>query len=434
MWLLIAFLVLAHPGFVSAQEELAPPDVTATPLPVGSGARALGQSAFIAVADDATAASWNPAGLIQLERPEVSVVGSWILGVQDFSSHSPRIDIGREEWSNAELNFASVAYPFRVAEKNFVVSLNYHEVYDFGLDLSFDQTVRGSTSNLPLEIDVESDGAVSSTSLAGSTSVTPDLAVGAGLNLYRDKFLGDDTWKVETSGAGTGTLAGKMSTFRFHNTETFENFRAWNATLGLLWDAWSAGERKLTLGLVYQTPFTATVDRETEAHSALDGMTFESRAEEEFDMDIPQSAGAGFNYRFSDSFSVSGDVQWTDWSDFLQDSESGTRSSPIGGGPVEHIDDTVAVRVGTEKLFSGQKAIYALRGGAFYEPRPVLGEPMDVFGVSLGTGLTTNWYSLDFAYQFRFGEDVSGRNLGLDRSLDYNVQEHRLIGSLVIYF
>ena len=36
-----------------------------SPNPVGSGARALGWgSAFIAVADDATAASWNPGGLI----------------------------------------------------------------------------------------------------------------------------------------------------------------------------------------------------------------------------------------------------------------------------------------------------------------------------------------------------------------------------------
>ena len=53
-----------------------PIKISITPEPVGSGARALGQSAFIAVADDATAASWNPAGLINLERPEASFVGA----------------------------------------------------------------------------------------------------------------------------------------------------------------------------------------------------------------------------------------------------------------------------------------------------------------------------------------------------------------------
>jgi hypothetical protein len=40
--------------------------------PVGSGARALDMvGAFIAGADDATAGSWNPGGLIQLEPPKI---------------------------------------------------------------------------------------------------------------------------------------------------------------------------------------------------------------------------------------------------------------------------------------------------------------------------------------------------------------------------
>lgn len=51
-------------------------EITSSPNPVGSGARAIGMGgAFIAVAADATAASWNPGGLVQLERPEVSAVG-----------------------------------------------------------------------------------------------------------------------------------------------------------------------------------------------------------------------------------------------------------------------------------------------------------------------------------------------------------------------
>ena len=52
-------------------------DIPTSFNPVGSGARALGMGgAFIAVADDATAASWNPGGLIHLENPEVSMVGA----------------------------------------------------------------------------------------------------------------------------------------------------------------------------------------------------------------------------------------------------------------------------------------------------------------------------------------------------------------------
>jgi long-subunit fatty acid transport protein len=43
----------------------------------GSGARAAGMgNAFIAVSADGTAASWNPAGLSQLRKPEFSLVHS----------------------------------------------------------------------------------------------------------------------------------------------------------------------------------------------------------------------------------------------------------------------------------------------------------------------------------------------------------------------
>ena len=41
----------------------------------GSGARAAGMGdAFVAVSDDGTAATWNPAGLAQLRQPEFSFV------------------------------------------------------------------------------------------------------------------------------------------------------------------------------------------------------------------------------------------------------------------------------------------------------------------------------------------------------------------------
>ena len=61
--------------------------ISSSPNPVGSGARALGMGgAFIAVADDATAASWNPGGLIQLERPEISLVGDYTYKRVKFTS------------------------------------------------------------------------------------------------------------------------------------------------------------------------------------------------------------------------------------------------------------------------------------------------------------------------------------------------------------
>src|SRR5262245_27042219 len=83
----------------------------------GSGARAAGMAnAFIAVSDDGTAASWNPAGLAQLRKPELSVVSStfgrslWANGFRtrdDLSAFTS----AHSSYQGPYLDFASRAVP-----------------------------------------------------------------------------------------------------------------------------------------------------------------------------------------------------------------------------------------------------------------------------------------------------------------------------------
>ena len=91
---------------VNAQEAVPQKVISAsTPNPVGSGARAVGMGgAFIAVADDATAASWNPAGLTQLKKPEISFAYSYFRRRDDFSSRQHPETSGMQETNNNELN------------------------------------------------------------------------------------------------------------------------------------------------------------------------------------------------------------------------------------------------------------------------------------------------------------------------------------------
>ena len=99
--------------------------------PVGSGARALGMGgAFIAVADDATAASWNPGGLIQLETPEVSIVGAYFNRTEDLTFGESPESNGSQEVTDSNLNYLSAAYPFTAFKRNMIVSLNYQYFYD----------------------------------------------------------------------------------------------------------------------------------------------------------------------------------------------------------------------------------------------------------------------------------------------------------------
>ena len=71
--LLIVFFILLFSFSINAQLDLnLGPDWNFT----GVGARVAGMGgAFIGVADDATAVSWNPAGLTQLDKPEASIAG-----------------------------------------------------------------------------------------------------------------------------------------------------------------------------------------------------------------------------------------------------------------------------------------------------------------------------------------------------------------------
>ena len=111
---------------MAAEAQVVDFTITSAPSPVGSGARAMGQAgAFIATADDATAASWNPAALIILEKPEASVVGSSEAQTRSFE-HA-----GTQSNDYTAFNYLSASYPFSIKEKNFVVSVNYQRLYDF---------------------------------------------------------------------------------------------------------------------------------------------------------------------------------------------------------------------------------------------------------------------------------------------------------------
>ena len=144
-------------GSQSDEERLkevvvSPVSISSAPRPVGSGARALGMGAFTAIADDATAASWNPAGLIQLERPEISGVGSYLSRSEDFVSADAGLGVDPGDMSSTDINYLSGVLPFRVFNTNFVVSLNYQQVYSFDRKLHFtyfDRSIDEMTERLP---------------------------------------------------------------------------------------------------------------------------------------------------------------------------------------------------------------------------------------------------------------------------------------------
>lgn len=446
--LFIIMLLLTQISLLFTQssfaEETEPSPINAIPLPVGSGARALGMGgAFIAVADDATAASWNPGGLTQLERPELSVVGSFLSMHQDFNPGSTGLlSLNDEGAYTTDLNYASVAYPFKVFGKNLVASLNYQQKYDFHDEIDFRKTIEDPDIEFfdETSTDFKSRGGIAALTPAIAMQVMPKLSIGVAVNIYTDEYFGDFAWRGTTRKRTTETLYDTTTVFASDEDVTFKNFQAVNVTVGMLLDVWEKEEKRLTFGAVFHSPYTADVDRIIDLVSSENGtINPPVHIREHFEIDFPMSFGGGFGFRYSDALSFSMDVTWTDWSEFEQENEeSGRESLPIGGitKPTDkEIDDTYAVRFGTEYLIFRQKMIIPVRGGLFFEPRPSLDDPTDVYGVSVGSGITFKRFSIDGAYQFRWANDGEGEDFGgALNGTTFDLNEHLFLASVIVYF
>nr|MBC8493105.1 outer membrane protein transport protein [Chloroflexota bacterium] len=357
-------------------------------------------------------------------------VGAWRYVQEDFSAANPLKPIYPENWSDSEINFMSYAQPIEVGNSDVVLSVNYHQVYDFAVEFNRNETtplspLAGSTRQMVDREDGKSKGAISAYTLAGGLSMPdwPEISIGVGINWYAQSLLNDYAWQVKktTTGVTLRDPGPDIVHTPSTSTETFDDVQAHNFTLGLLWDAYEKQENLLTFGLVCHTPFTVGVHREVYRVQSDDSEP--NVVDESMDIDFPLSLGAGLNYRFSDSLSAAFDVEWKEWSKFTQKHSDGTEISRIS-------DDTLAYRLGGEYLFldSARESVLACRGGVFYEPRPAWDKIVPVYGFSAGLGWTLReQFSLDFAYQYRWGEEDLG-------NIDYKIKEDFFVLSLIRYF
>jgi long-subunit fatty acid transport protein len=413
--------------------------IASSPNPVGSGARALGMGgAFIGVADDATAASWNPAGLIQLEKPELSIVGEYFSRSDEFSSDQhPEID-NTADVDDFNLNYFSATYPFHFY-RNMVVSINYQRLYDF--KRSFDYRFDFSDAGLDVMQDksFDQDGFLGALGFAASIEIIPKLSFGATLNIWTDQLLWDNGWDAKFSEGAVGTLAGSPVTINTKIKDDYSEFRGINANFGLLWNI----NQYFTLGGVIKTPFKASLKHEfsfdqvqTFGAPVNTVITSQENFTENVDLYMPLSYGAGLAVRFSDVFTMDIDVYRTDWSDFFLKDGQGNKFSPIDGRPKSesNVKDTTQVRIGGEYLFISQKnnIIVPLRAGLFYDPEPSEDEVKDFYGIAVGSGIAYKQFIFDAAYQFRWGNNVDTGNL-IATSKD-DVRQHSVLASIIFHF
>ncbi len=409
-------------------------EIHSSPNPVGSGARALGMGgAFIAIADDATAASWNPGGLFRLKLPEVSVVYAGVHRIEDNSFGNLPDASGTQTISENAINYLSAAYPFNLWDRNMIVSINYQYLYDFSREWNF--PVRWNSQGLTQDyaVDFQQDGSLSAIGIAYCIEITPQFSLGFTFNIWEDG-LNRNQWEEKVREAGSATYGSNEINFESYRYDRYA-FSGYNVNLGILWRSF---RNRLSFGAVFKSPFKADLKHFHEysyVSSAQAEGTPPDIGETHEKMEMPMSYGIGIAYRFSDEFSASIDIYRTEWDDFVRTDANGRETSPITGLPPgeSDIDPTHQVRMGAEYLFIKPTCLISLCGGIFYDPAPARGNPDDFFGFSIGSGFGMKQWDFDIAYQYRFGNNV-GSSVLEAWEFSQDVHEHTVYSSVIFHF
>jgi long-subunit fatty acid transport protein len=428
-------------------------DISSSPNPVGSGARAMGMGgAFIGVADDATAASWNPGGLIQLETPEVSIVGAYNYRREDTTYNAFPEASGPNSVSTFELSYFSGAYPFFALNRNMIVSLNFQHLYDFNKKVSYKYSINDPSPPallLDISLDYEQGGAFKAISPAFAVQLTPQVSLGATLNFWENGLF-ENKFHSSYQSYGTGTFAGiginittgisesyTMEGLSLNPVDLF-NWENANFNLGLMWNINS----KFTLGAVFKSPFEARLKHDYSFSSEIRFPTAPGsnvrnsiHQTEEVVLEMPMSYGLGVGIRLSDKFSLDLDLYRTHWDDYTLRDGSGNEMNPITGKAKDQsrCNPTTQVRFGGEYLIIGQSMIFPVRSGVFYDPEPAENSPDDFFGMSFGSGIVFKKIVYDVAYQYRFGRDVRSTTVGSEDSTQ-DVDQHTVYMSVIYHF
>jgi long-chain fatty acid transport protein len=439
-------------AWVSAQEL----EIAVSPSPVGSGARAAGMAdAFVAIADDATAASWNPAGLVQLERPEISIVGSYNALFEEFNASGHPESESRHDADSLDLNFLSVVYPIPplILGRNATVALSYQRKYDFTRDFDIGlNTSRmfsdGSSLSLMRNIDFKQSGGLSTISPSFAIELTNRISIGASLNLWRSSFLADSGWEQDSVSTVRSEFTEpelKVTEISMASRESnaqYKDFEGENVSLGVLWNPTD----KWTLAARFDSGFTGDATFKSVTTLTEDGVTMPPISlRESRDIRFPESYALGVAYRANDRLTLSLDVTTADWNDFYFTDGEGTRISLIDAsgadGDRSHFDRTYTVRFGAEHVFIPKQMpetldkLWTLRGGLFYDEEPATGSPDQFYGFALGVGfLYKQRINFDLAYQLRYGNGVNGDLIRGVPGFDEDVVQHRVLASAVIYF
>jgi long-subunit fatty acid transport protein len=452
---------------ISASLQAAPnstPLEIGNPNPVGSGARALALgNAFVALADDATAANWNPGGLSQLTRPEVS------FALQGVSRHEDtNIDFPTDDTLDlAEFNYVSAVLPFDRFGRHMVFSLSYLNQFRFDKDF-FAHSEKSSEFQTPGPIgpfgpvtplfttfDERNDRSHASGSLSSLTpalgfDIGKKLSLGVAVNIWNDGVTGNSafsrtrysdnfqTLSRTITNQGTGAKTTETMPRQDLGTSTDHNQYAVDEGYSFSVGALYRVNQHLSLGVVVKPAYTLELDHQRVVTQVISGATVVPvDLDLDSELEFPWVVAAGAAIRPNDQLTVSADLTWTQWSEYRFRS-NGVESNPFKATATTRSDDTLAARLGCEYVIIRNSTLIPLLCGVGYDPTQRDNVIYKFYTVSVGAGIQLNdRWNIDFAYEYRWGNDVNEPAVGVLTAGDdgsQDVRRHSAMISLIRYF
>ncbi len=428
----------------------------------GSGARAFGMGgAFIAVANDGTASSWNPAGIAQLKKAQLAAVylinnfdldfpGNRHSSSQTFdpkvivtSADGPR----RYSSSGNNLDFLSLAYPFSIGNYRLAFQFSYQRIITRSMHTQFRNvpyfyaavTDYSQIRNQPAPdrfdfveyIQYKSTGGYDAVSASTSIGLFSVFYFGIAFNHWFGTPQRTDvtnqtyvyTRYKDDDGDGIFFEQDILEYSVISKVDSRFRVSGQNLSLGVLIKPYP----RISLGGVYKTQFTLGYERVENSigESTLYNppRTDISMRTESASIIYPFSTGLGIAYRPNNRLTLSSDYTFTKWSrakytnirivdEFgIDEREEGPFIRPDNNYDNK---DAKQIRVGLEYVFGSDNWILPVRLGFFKNAQYLAdsnGNSIAYLGYTLGTGLgISNHFYVDFAYISQNGKSSFGSN------------------------
>ena len=378
-------------------------------------------NAFIAIADDATAASWNPGGLSHLQRPEFSFAletNSWKTNTNVESNESDSLSL-------QDINYASLVLPFYY-KTNMAFSLNYLKLFRFDNEFDVPYTLQEDDLSFPIigNYEFDQDGSFSVIAPAFGIDIIPKLSIGVTVNFWsHDLTQSSSVEKKEVTISNAIINGDSLAINPVVEKNRFEVDEGHSFVIGGIYrfsKAW-------TFACVLKPSFILDLDHTRTVEN------FRSKSDPR--LDFPWIVGLGTAWRPNDAITIAVDMTWTQWSEYIFE-ENGKEVNPLTGANINinELDDTYTIRFGSEYLWVNRKYIIPLRWGIGYDPAPAVNGVDDFYTINLGIGLQLlRKVSFDIAYEFRWGNNVNSDTLQ-DLNATQDIKRHRTLASLIYYF